>query len=48
LMSVSKVSVRKDSLRVCSNCGVVYSTALTKNCPSCKEPLGFATEISDM
>jgi len=46
-MSVSKMAVGRTSLRVCTVCGVVYSTALTKKCPACGELIALSTELLD-
>lgn len=46
-MSASKMAVTMKSLRACTNCGVVYSTALTKKCPACGELTGLSTELLD-
>jgi len=40
--------VGRHSLRVCTKCGAVNSTAMAKKCPSCGELLGLATEIVDL
>ena len=46
-MSVSKMAVSRQSLRVCTVCGVVYSKEMTKKCPACGELVGLSTELLD-
>ena len=45
--SKSKMAVNRQSLRVCTICGVVYSNTLTKKCPACGEPVVLSTELLD-
>ncbi|HXW95556.1 MAG TPA: hypothetical protein VEJ19_07615 [Nitrososphaerales archaeon] len=46
-MSASKLAVSRKSLRVCTICGAVYSTTLTKRCPACGELVVLSTELLD-
>jgi len=45
--SKSRMAVSRQSLRVCTICGVVYSTTMTKKCPACGELVGLSTELLD-